>query len=326
MSPAGDAAGAKRLLTASRYAGPMQVETAALDELALEREGAIGFPRHPHGDVVVHRPLPRFSFGLRELWVHRHMIRHLCVNTAIGKLRGTYLGWLWIPLRPGIDIFMRAFVFGGLLGVSSGERPYLIFINIGSMGWVFFERASYWGYRGLRFHRMLIERIQAPWLATLVASLTAGVIEASLYGVVAGIAAVYYKITRGSFFITITVATPQAALGFVMLALYAIMIGAWFAPAVDRVRDVRFVLKYIFSILYFVTPVLYAASSIPPEYRRVAELNPLAAPIGFVQNGLLGTSQPTSLSIAVSAIVLAVALPPGLLNLYRAQRAAHLRL
>jgi hypothetical protein len=39
------------------------------------------------------------------------------------KVRKTWLGWIWIPLKPGIDILSRTLFFHQVLGATSGDRP-----------------------------------------------------------------------------------------------------------------------------------------------------------------------------------------------------------
>ena len=58
-----------------------------------------------------HGALPR----MREAWYHRSLMAPTAFQFVIKRYRKTYLGWLWIFLRPGIQIITTTFFFGGVL-------------------------------------------------------------------------------------------------------------------------------------------------------------------------------------------------------------------
>src|SRR5439155_9494504 len=97
--------------------------------------------------IVVHEPRRSLSLRPGPLRTHLHLAGLFGANYVGKYYRGTYLGLLWIPLRPVLDILMQALFFGGFLGVSPGNRPYIVFLLIGSIGWHFFDRTTYWSYR-----------------------------------------------------------------------------------------------------------------------------------------------------------------------------------
>ena len=73
-----------------------------------------------------------------------------------------------------------------------------------------------------------------------------------------------------------------------------------------KARDIRFIVRYVISFWYFLTPVLYATSSLPHQYRVLANYNPITAPIELIKDSLLATGKPGSTSVFISCIGLAV--------------------
>src|SRR5207244_2641626 len=137
------------------------------------------------------------------------------------------------------------------LAVSSGDRPYLVFLTVGTCAWTFFQRAAYWGFRGLPIHRRIIGRSQVPWLAVIVAGFVPATVESLLYALTAIITVLYYLVTQGTFYLTIGSATTASLLGLVMLALYAVAWGTLTAPIVSKVPDLRFTLRYLLGFAYY---------------------------------------------------------------------------
>ena len=85
-------------------------------------EGAASpFDHEPLSVIAPWRPgvWPRFQ----ELWDYRSVVFWMGKEFILKRYRRTYLGALWIPLRPGMDILTQTFIFGGLLQVGSGDRP-----------------------------------------------------------------------------------------------------------------------------------------------------------------------------------------------------------
>jgi ABC-type polysaccharide/polyol phosphate export permease len=275
----------------------------------------------------VHTPRRPFELRLGQVWAYRRAIPYLGWSVALRRFRGTWLGWLWFPLRPGLQILSRAFVFGGLLQVSSGTRPYLIFLLVGQAGWDFFDKAVYWSFRPLNTHRRILSGTPIPWAAAVVSALIPAGVDAAQYALFGGIASVYYKLTRGSFYIQLGFGSGlRLLLGILLLALWAVAIGLIIAPLIVKARDIRFMVRYVISFWYFLTPVLYATSSLPHQYRVLANYNPITAPIELIKDSLLATGKPGSTSLLISCIGLAVLLPLGLLVCSFFERQAHARL
>lgn len=262
-----------------------------------------------------------FSIGLFRLWHFRRVVGHLGWIFVVRKFRGMWLGLLWIPLRPAIDLLGRAFVFGGLLQVGSGDRPYLIFLTVGMATWILFDRTAYFGYRGLGLHRRLLVRTQVPWLSTPVAATVPAALDAALYAAFGIILGIYYKIEHGTSYFTLSWTTSSSILGVVLIALCGITLSLWTGPLVLKIPDLRFIIRYMLGFWFFLTPVLYAPQKLPDRYLVLFDLNPLTAPVELVKYGLIGTGAPTARSLTVTFIALAVAFPLGLIYLRRTERA-----
>src|SRR5438105_3754612 len=116
---------------------------------------------------------------------------------------------------------MRSLLFGGFLGVSSGGRPYLIFLLVGSIGWYFYDRTALWSYRSLQYNRRYFRTVPVPWLPTVTGAVVPGALQAGLYSLIALVVSVYYKLTEGSFYVSFGADTGYALLGLLLLLLYA---------------------------------------------------------------------------------------------------------
>jgi len=275
---------------------------------------------------VVHRPLRRLSLRWVPLRTHLELAGRFGHNYVKKYYMDTFLGLVWLPIRPLADVVLRAVLFGGLLQVASGGKPYLLFLVVGSIGWFFFERVTYWGYRSLQYNHRYYRAIPVPWLPAITGTAVPGAVQALLYLLIALGVAAYYAISDGTFYLSFGPGTLYALLGLALMLLYGWMLGLLLGPVVRVVRDVRLLLPYPLVFLYVLTPVVYTIDAMPEQYRAIAIHNPMTAPIEFIRHGLLDMPLPAQASILTSAIVLAITLPIALLLFARAERATHIRL
>src|SRR5205085_9791183 len=116
--------------------------------------------RWHHAPLRVHGPWRVGVFPrLHEVWHHRAVIPYFGRQFIVKRYRKTYLGTLWIPLKPVIDIASKALLFGGFLQVSGGDRPYFITVAFASAGWQMFDSCIRWGVRGVRVVRSTVKGV-----------------------------------------------------------------------------------------------------------------------------------------------------------------------
>lgn len=254
---------------------------------------------------------------LFDLWAFRALVPRFGKVYVERRYRRTWLGWLWIPLRPMVDIGSRVLLFGGFLGVASGDRPYFMFFIVGAAAWQLFLTTSLWAVRSLEVNRGMLDKVAVPRATAVAGAVVPGLVDLLLYGVIGMTAALYYKFSHGTTYLSIAPATALAPIGLGLIALYAVAIGFFTAPLALRARDVRFLLMYALGFWYLVTPVIYPTSYIPEKYRPIAEFNPLSAPVELVKHGLLDTAPPSMSSLIVSLVVLALVLPAGYVTFLR---------
>jgi lipopolysaccharide transport system permease protein len=300
-------------------------------DVRAERQGrAHGAARRADGSRLpraVHHPRRPFELRLWHAWSYRRLIPVLGWALVVRRFRGTFLGWLWVPLRPSLQILSRAFVFGGMLQVGSGDRPYLIFLLAGQASWDLFDKAVYWSFRPLNSFRRVLGSAPIPWAVGVASALIPAIVDAAQYVVIGVIVSVYYKLTRGTSFIVTSIPGGLGLVaGVLLLVAWSYATGLIVGPLIVKARDVRYIIRYVLSFWYFLTPVLYATSNLPSKYRVFSEYNPLAAPIELIKNGLLGSGGPGHSSMLVCLIGLAVMLPAGLLTASYFERQVHARI
>jgi homopolymeric O-antigen transport system permease protein len=292
----------------------------------LRRRGDRNGGLEPSDKVVVHEPPRRLSLRFVSLRTHIEMAAHFGHNYVKKYYMGTYLGLLWLPLLPLADVLMRSLLFGGFLGVPSGGRPYILFLLVGTLGWVFFERATYWGYRALQYNYKYFRSMPVPWLPAVTGTVVPAALQLFLYGLIAVGVFAYFFLSQGSSYLSLGVGTLYLPVGLLLLLLFAWTLGLFLAPVVRVARDIRLFARFPLACLYVITPIVYTVQSMPPGYQAIAIYNPMTAPIELIRHSILGMPLPGETSVLVSLAFLAVTGPLGLFVFARAERNVHARL
>lgn len=265
--------------------------------------------------LPAHVILPR-SHGWRaaflEAWQYRWCTSYFGVSTLRKRYRRTWLGMLWVPLKPGYNVASKLLIFGGILGVSSGSTPYPIFFLFAHAAWYLFFETAFWSSRSLEIARPVLKRTELPRLPILAGAVVAGIVEFLIYVVFAFIGILYYVVRAHVVYLEFSRRSVLLPIGLFFLVMLGLGVGLLLSVAGQRARDVRFGLHFAMSFLMYMTPVVYPLSRIPNHWRPLAELNPVTGAIEMTKDGLFASHELTMSAALVTIVATVVLWVPGL--------------
>lgn len=100
--------------------------------------------------------------------------------------------------------------------------------------------------------------------------------------------------------------------GFLLVSLNVLWMGLLIAIFCTRYRDMMPIIQSLITLLFFVTPIIWNTTQLPPTRAHLADLNPFTALIALVRQPLLGQSPSASSwlgSIIVLVVGIAITLP-----------------
>ena len=251
--------------------------------------------------VIGPRP-PGVRTSLGEAWRARSALRYFVVTFLRKRYAGTWLGWLWIPLRPTLNIAIGALIYGGVLRVSTGSTPYLLWFVVASASWQLFSETAYYATRSLELARKDLRRVYVPRLIPFVASCVVAVTDFVMYLTIAVGVVAYFAIVDGTMHIEIGWRLFGLIPGCLLLVLLGFSVGIWLAHLAPVARDVRWTLRYVLGLWYLLTPVIYPIDRIPESWRPLASVNPVTGALEVVRWSVFGSSE-----VAVGAVVITCA-------------------
>ena len=212
---------------------------------------------------------------VREVWEHRELLYLLVWRTIKVRYQQTAFGAAWALIPPVPTMLVFTLIFGRLAHVHSDGAPYALFTYCALVPWVYFSNAVILTSTSLVENERLLTRVYFPRVLVPLAAALAGIVDFVISFVLLVVLAVAY----GAY------PTPRL-LAVVPLALLAVAaafaIGMGLAALNVFYRDVRYVIPFMMQFWLFVTPVAYATSLLPSEWRYVYALNPMTGVIdGF---------------------------------------------
>ncbi len=203
--------------------------------------------------------------NFRVFWLQAWMMTLANMKT---RYRDTIAGLVWVVLGPLIVFGVQSFVFTRILWI---EMPnYYQFLLSGLLVWIFLQQSI---------------DLCAPLFVNYKQILTSMTVRPS----VLIIAQILDNLVN--FFIAFTlILIPSIVVGdaqinpwgllLLPIPIIIILLGTYSLCMIVAIlnvfyRDTRFILSFLLSIGYYVTPIFYPIEMVPIEFRWVMEINPI---------------------------------------------------
>jgi len=254
--------------------------------------------------VLVIKPDSARTMGLAgDLWAYRDLLWSLADRDLRLRYRQTVLGVAWVVLQPLLGALIFTFVFGVVAGLPSDGVPYFRFTFASLAGWGLFAGIVNRASGSLVQNSGLIAKVWFPRAVIPASTIPAALLD---FAVACAVLLVMIALTGtwpGPGFLV----APLWALALVLLALGLGLVGA---ALMVSYRDVQHILPVAMQLLLYASPVAYASSNVPQQYRELYMLNPVATLIEGLRASLLGTPvpgpQPLLAALASTALALFV--------------------
>ncbi len=233
----------------------------------------------------------------RNLFLLTELVRRdLSVRYA-----GSFGGAGWALLNPLILCGLYSFVFSLIVRIPPPEGfrgTYTEFLLAGLLPWLGLQDALIRSASAVTDQAHLVKKMSFPVGILVVASLLSALVLQA-----AGLCV--FAILSGGFGAGEIHLLPLA-LGFAFQAL--ILAGPAFAFAAASVlfRDVSQLIGPLLTVVFYLTPILYPESLVPPGLAWALDANPVRDVAGFFRAGLLGTEAPPAGRTLAWASVFAV--------------------
>lgn len=188
----------------------------------------------------------------------------LKVNLKV-RYRQTFIGFFWVIINPITLYFVQAFIFTKILSPENSQYP--IYLLTGLLPWFYISQTAEMGCNYIATNSALIKNLKLH-PAKLIASL-------ALENYINFICA---------FTIILIYSTLNFEIGefnlvyFIIASLWLILIVSFitFISSVLNIiyKDTKYILHFLFTILYFLTPTFFYETQLPSWLGGLLKLNP----------------------------------------------------
>lgn len=253
-------------------------------------------------------PIPPSAWKLVREFIptfyrNRDLIWNMAVFDLHGQTKGSLLGLIWIALVPLIQtlvyVVFISFIFKVRGATGGGAFDYAIYVMTGQMTWVFMTRSIMDAPMVLRKQIALIKQVVYPVeTLPLTSLLIAGVgsvftfIVALVLGAVEGL-------------VSWTILLFPLALVLMLLFLLG---STWILMLAGVIlKDLREIISVVFSMMFFLSPVILTEKIVGPTIWTFILLNPFAHVVIAFRDLFYGTFHPMSwiifLALTIATLV-----------------------
>jgi ABC-2 type transport system permease protein len=222
--------------------------------------------------------------GLLEVFRRRYLLRLLVRSTVQARYQGTFLGWFWSYIQPGVRFLMYYFVFQILIGRGGPELyPFAIHLVCGMVLVHFFTETFNGGTKSLVSNRGLIIKLPMPRELFPVATM----LVAFWHTVPMLVITVFASVLLG--WTPDPVGVAAALLGIALVAVLGLALGLMFSVANVFFRDFGKVTQTLTQFTTFSVPMIYPYSMVAERFEKVPWvadvylLNPIAEAVLLMQ-------------------------------------------
>ncbi len=198
---------------------------------------------------------------------YRHLIWILALKELKVRYRGSVLGFFWSLLNPLLLLVIYTFVFTVIFKATA--KAYPVYLFIGLLPWNWFANSINDSTMAIVTGGAFVNKSTLPSEILVVIKVVANFINFILSIPV---------LLIFMFIFDVKIGLPIVFFPLVVLIQFLITCGIGFFLATWEVyyRDVQHIVMNILQILFFSIPIMYFNYQLPPKFRQLIFLNPLA--------------------------------------------------
>ena len=253
------------------------------------------------------------ALNLRELWQFRDLLTTLAGRDVKLRYRQTALGAIWVILQPLMAAGIFSVVFGKVAKLPSDGLPYFLFAYAGLLGWNIFSSTLGKVSGCLVGNAHLVSKVFFPRLVLPLSTVFSTLVDF-------GVALAMLFVLMAVYHVVPTLGLLLLPVWLLLTLLLAMGLGLCASALMVTYRDVGYVLPVVTQFLLYGSPVAYALSAVPKEWKAVYLLNPLSVLLEGFRWSLLGRGALDVNSVVYAAVVSVLVFTGGVFAFKRMER------
>jgi lipopolysaccharide transport system permease protein len=210
------------------------------------------------------------------------------------RYRNMSLGVLWSLVNPLVMMGVLTFVFTRIFPSHQPRFPLMVLCGI--IPFNFFSGAWVSGTTSIMMNAPLIKRVAVPREVLPISTVLSNVPHLLIQLALLMVMALFYGSRPGLDWLWLIVV-------WILEIAFVCGLSLIFAGLNVFVQDTRYFVESANTVLFWMVPIFYPFSAIPPRFAGIYEINPVAAIVLAMQNILLQNHAPSLVLVIKLALV-----------------------
>lgn len=251
---------------------------------------------------------------IKEIWAYRSTLWLLVRRDLKVRYADSLLGYVWSVLDPLLMSLIYWFVFTVIFNRDVGQEPYIIFLLLALLPWLWFTAGITEGAKALKSQSRLIRSTAVPREVWVLRSVLAKGVE---FGFSIPVLAIFMAFYYES--LNINSNLWLFFLAIVMQFTLLMGLGLLLAPLMVLLKDIEPLIRLSTRFLFYASPVIYGVADVfgtagrqllPESVQGLYLLNPMSGILSAYRSGFFAPENNWH-AIGASAIICAVTFVVG---------------
>lgn len=222
------------------------------------------------------------------------IIKELVSASLKSRFRQTFAGVAWVLLNPLVTYLVHCFILARVLNINLPDLP--IYLLGGVLPWSFFSTTLEMSPTSILNSKELVRSFSiSPFIVVTIVVVENFITFLMSFAILAVSLSFFYSFPLHNIWFF-----PFALMIFFIFTLLTSI-----SLAILNVffRDIRFIVSFAMSILFFLTPILYSEKKFPTEYRWIVDYNPIYKVLNTFRACIYEFETPLSLDLVLKALL-----------------------
>jgi len=245
--------------------------------------------------VILITPESQIEYS-KVLWSYKDLLFFLAWRDILIRFKQTFLGFLWVAIKPILTMLIMFLVFSKIAMMPSGA-PYPVLIFTALLPWQFFASGVNDSSNSLIVNASLISKIYFPRIILPISAVAPAFIDFFVSLIILLILMLWYEQD-------ITLKFLVLPLAFMLIFILTVSLGILLSALNIKFRDFRYIIPIFIQFGLYLSPVGFSTNIIPDHWIVFYSLNPMVGIIDLFRWIILGEANKNfCLEIIISLIV-----------------------
>ena len=207
----------------------------------------------------------------QKIYNYRELLKTNVKKEIRGRYKNSILGVMWSFLNPLLQLLVYSVIFGALLTGGSDsyyQQTYYIYVCVALIPWTYFTTAVTQSAFTVIGNGDIIKKVYFPREILPISIVTS---EAVTF-LISTLIIIGFVVFGGIGISKYIIFYP-----LVLLAQYLLLIAISFIVSSISVyvRDLQHLIGVVLQLLFYATPIVYAAEAIPDNFKWMLNINPM---------------------------------------------------